>query len=43
MSTLDARAVEVLDFWFGAAPAPRAEWFRKDAAFDAQIGARLGL
>ena len=42
MNTQDARAAEVLDFWFGAAPAPRAEWFRKDAAFDMQIGARFG-
>jgi uncharacterized protein (DUF924 family) len=34
---------EVLDFWFGPAPhASRAEWFRKDAAFDAAIGSRFG-
>lgn len=34
---------EVLDFWFGAAPrVQRAEWFRKDAAFDAAIRARFG-
>lgn len=38
---------EVLDFWFGAPGAPehgraRAEWFRKDAAFDAQVRARFG-
>lgn len=34
---------EVLDFWFGAAPgAARAEWFRKDAAFDADIARRFG-
>lgn len=33
----------VLDFWFGAPPlAPRAEWFRKDAGFDASIRARFG-
>ena len=31
----DARAV--LDFWFGDEPVARSEWFRKDAAFDAQI------
>ena len=34
---------EVLDFWFGPEPGrSRAEWFRKDAAFDAQIRARFG-
>jgi uncharacterized protein (DUF924 family) len=33
----------VLDFWFGTPPgARRAEWFRKDAAFDATIRARFG-
>ena len=41
----DAQAV--LDFWFGAPGTPghgrnRPEWFRKDAAFDAEIGARFG-
>ncbi|WP_341889922.1 DUF924 family protein [Variovorax sp. YR752] len=36
----DARAV--LDFWFGDQPAARAEWFRKDPAFDAQIRERFG-
>lgn len=36
----DARAV--LDFWFGDGHAPRDEWFRKDAAFDAGIAARFG-
>lgn len=37
----EARAV--LDFWFGEpAGASRPEWFRKDAAFDAAIGARFG-
>ena len=41
----DAQAV--LDFWFGAEGSPehgqvRAEWFRKDAAFDAQIAQRFG-
>lgn len=36
--------VAVLQFWFGAPPfSRRAEWFRKDAAFDAQIGERFGL
>ncbi len=34
---------EVLAFWFGAPPlAARAEWFRKDAAFDEAIRARFG-
>jgi uncharacterized protein (DUF924 family) len=33
----------VLDFWFGPKRgAARAEWFRKDAAFDAQIRRRFG-
>lgn len=33
----------VLDFWFGPPPrAPRAEWFRKDPAFDETIRARFG-
>jgi uncharacterized protein (DUF924 family) len=37
-------ALEVLGFWFGAPPlSRRAEWFRKDAAFDAQIRERFGL
>jgi uncharacterized protein (DUF924 family) len=32
-----------LSFWFGENPgAQRAEWFRKDAAFDAQIRSRFG-
>jgi uncharacterized protein (DUF924 family) len=40
---LPAPARAVLDFWFGDAPlAQRAEWFRKDPAFDAQIRARFG-
>ena len=35
---------EVLAFWFGNPPvtAPRAEWFRKDEAFDATIRDRFG-
>jgi uncharacterized protein (DUF924 family) len=36
---------DVLDFWFGKAKGvgtPRMEWFRKDAAFDAQIRKRFG-
>jgi uncharacterized protein (DUF924 family) len=36
-------AREILDFWFGPPPhAPRGEWFRKDAAFDATIAQRFG-
>jgi uncharacterized protein (DUF924 family) len=35
---------EVIDFWFGAPPVStaRAEWFRKDEAFDAEIRRRFG-
>ena len=34
---------EVLEFWFGAEPgAQRAEWFRKDEAFDGEIRRRFG-
>jgi uncharacterized protein (DUF924 family) len=41
------RIREVLDFWFGAPEDPhhnrtRAEWFRKDDAFDAEIRRRFG-
>jgi len=37
-------AADVLDFWFGLPPpASRAEWFRKDAAFDADIRDRYGV
>ena len=40
-------AQAVLDFWFGAPGSPehgsqRAEWFRKDPAFDARIAERFG-
>lgn len=43
----DATPDEVLDFWFGAPGSPqrgqwRAEWFRKDPAFDATIAAQFG-
>jgi uncharacterized protein (DUF924 family) len=40
----DAKAAEVLVFWFGAidGQAARPEWFRKDAAFDSQIRQRFG-
>lgn len=42
-----AEAQDVLDFWFLPAGAPghdlpRAEWFRKDAAFDEAIRLRFG-
>ncbi len=42
-----AQAQDVLDFWFLAPDNPahgqsRAEWFRKDGAFDAQIRERFG-
>ncbi len=39
----EARAV--IDFWFGSdtPQAARAEWFRKDDAFDAAIRARFGV
>jgi uncharacterized protein (DUF924 family) len=35
---------EVLDFWFGRPPSaqPRAEWFRKDPAFDELVRQRFG-
>ena len=41
------QAQDVLDFWFLPAGAEghgkqRVEWFRKDAAFDAALGARFG-
>lgn len=32
----------VLAFWFAEATTSRAEWFKKDDAFDAQIRARFG-
>jgi uncharacterized protein (DUF924 family) len=36
-------ARDILDFWFGPLPhAARAEWFRKDPAFDATIRTRFG-
>ncbi len=42
-----ASAQDVLDFWFGPPGSPghgrsRAEWFRKDPVFDAQIADRFG-
>ena len=36
-----AAAAAVLEFWFADAAAPRAEWFRKDADFDARIRERF--
>ena len=44
---MDAQAQAVLDFWFLPAEHPghgqaRAEWFRKDDAFDARIAERFG-
>jgi uncharacterized protein (DUF924 family) len=40
MQATDARAQEVLEFWFRGAEA-RSEWFRKDPAFDAEIARRF--
>ena len=42
MNAIPAQAQEVLDFWFGHEGAVRAEWFRKDDAFDAEILRRFG-
>jgi uncharacterized protein (DUF924 family) len=47
MAMIDADAQAVLDFWFGTEGSPehgqvRAEWFRKDAAFDTHIAQRFG-
>ena len=40
---MTADSAEVLGFWFGAPPlVTRAEWFRKDPAFDETIRARFG-
>jgi uncharacterized protein (DUF924 family) len=39
---LNAQATAVLDFWFADSHTPRAEWFKKDAAFDALIAERFG-
>lgn len=48
MEAIDPRAQQVLDFWFGRPGdahhlQTRAEWFRKDEAFDAQIAQRFGM
>ena len=43
MTSDKASSGDVLEFWFGVPPGrSRAEWFRKDAAFDAQIRERFG-
>ena len=42
MSGLPDEAGAVLGFWFGDGAAARAEWFRKDAEFDALIRERFG-
>jgi uncharacterized protein (DUF924 family) len=40
---IEPLAGEILAFWFGPMPhVARDVWFRKDAAFDAEIGARFG-
>ena len=44
---MDIAPEDIVDFWFGAEGSPergraRAEWFRKDAAFDDAIRARFG-
>ena len=44
---MHTQAIEVLDFWFGPPDDPahaqtRPAWFKKDAAFDAEIGRRFG-
>lgn len=39
---MDPLATDILDFWFADRRGPRAEWFRKDATFDATIRARFG-
>ncbi len=44
MNAGDTRAEEVLRFWFGSGAEygrPRAQWFEKNAAFDAEIRARF--
>ena len=44
MDDSDPLAAEILAFWFGAPPGNTARdaWFRKDAAFDAEIRRRFG-
>ena len=38
----DRQPDQVLDFWFADGEQTRAAWFKKDAAFDAQIAERFG-
>jgi len=42
ISAMDPLATRILDFWFGDGTAARAEWFRKDPAFDDAIRAQFG-
>lgn len=39
---MDAKAQEILDFWFGDTTGFRQEWFRKDPTYDAKIRAQFG-
>jgi uncharacterized protein (DUF924 family) len=39
---MNAQSADVLDFWFAGSNTARAEWFKKDAGFDALIAARFG-
>jgi uncharacterized protein (DUF924 family) len=39
---MNPQAKAVIDFWFGAGPLPRKEWFQKDDAFDREIEQRFG-
>jgi len=39
---MDPLASDILEFWFGDGTGERAEWFRKDSAFDETIRARFG-
>ena len=40
MNDIPDAARSILDFWFGAQDTARPEWFRKDAAFDAEVARR---
>jgi uncharacterized protein (DUF924 family) len=47
MTTLDPRAQEVLEYWFGPSDAPeygqlRMQWFRGSESVDAELRARFG-
>ena len=39
---MEPLATDILDFWFADRQGARAEWFRKDAAFDTAVRARFG-